>query len=1077
MAITVPAVTNRTVQTDRAPNQFQSDAGATPEAFGALEGRALQQGGNVIQQGAGLLNEAAERQKAEDDARNVLATTNDLKDRQRKFQYGEDGNGGEFSRQGSDALGGQQRTADFYKQTTAELSAKLTDPKQRLAFDRVVSAQRDADLDTVSRRAADERVKAATTVASVTLANATRAAVDVANDDKTADVNLNLGLAAIRSNITKQPQEAVEAAAVQFRSDLQTQRIARVAVDSPAEAEKMYERLKPQISGGDHAKVERLLEPLRARREGLSVATEYLGQPGPATRQVAAVAMSTAAPLVRAVIGQESSGNPNAVSSKGAAGVMQVMPDTAREISAKRGDGLIPANATDEQVRTILKDPSVGQAYGTDYLRTQLQRFGGDVPTALVAYNAGPAVAERWLKERKGPNDLSTLPAETQAYVPKVMSRLADAQGGGPADVGGKPDVFNQVRMGALPKPGEKFTAEKWPLKFYKPDDMLAPTPGGRQVDARAATMADALGQQFFEATGIRVPINDTTPGPGSAGKRRGASDPEDNPHVENSQHLHGRAFDFQVQNLSEAQKAQFLQIARSVGFSGVGFYEGKSGHLHLDTGKARSWGAMPKWAGGAMAVPALGASDVAVAPSLNGLPLPPSMRAAAGGAETGPRRAVSGGASGTGTSFLPPALSPEGRDLIGTPTPTVSSVAAGAAFGPGASGGMVPPAVSSAIRLADDLDPQALRDAVANDPRLLEKPAAMATAKAAVEREIRAREGQRKSALRDLRSEAIRHVQSGGASDDLSPEIYSALTDLDPKFVTDTLPAMEDRIRKRKDKTDPEAYHSLATMDDDKLADLDLTSWRSRLSQADYEKFSDRQKTAAKATASDAMKWDGIQGQTAIATNALKAAGIFPDKDDAEANRRAGLFMSRLDMARAAFQQENKREMKPAEFQEAIGHLMTPINGGDWTGKTQYLFEQGTSSENEFRRRNELPLIGTTGNVAPAQKLEQIPAPALQTLVDNFTAMRGTQPKADEAMRLFNDSVALETGRQPKPDGPTRTEIIASLRRRFGASIQTDASRSAELEAKVQDVYSRTLRSLFTPKPAASASAPAIPF
>ena len=1076
MAIQVPAVTNRSVQTERAPNQFQSDAGATPDAFGASEGRALQGLGGAAMQGASVLNEVAQQRKAEDDTRTVLAATNSLQDRKREFDYGKDGQGGELARQGLDALGGEQRTAEFFKTATADIASKLTGPKQKLVFDKVVSQQRDASLDTVARRAADERIKGATTVAKTTIDNALKAAVDVANDDKTADAQLNLGLAAIRSNITGQPKEAVEAAATEFRSQLQTQRIARVAVDSPIQAAAMYERLKPQIAGADHIKVEKLLEPMRARQEGQAIASEITGAPGPATRQVAAVALATAPPLVRAIGGVESSGNANAVSPKGAAGLLQVMPDTAREISQKRGDGLIPPGATDAQVRTILANPEIGITYGTDYLRTQLQRFGGDVPTALVAYNAGPAVAERWLKERKGPNDLSPLPAETQKYVPKVMSRLADAQGGGPTEGGGKPDVFNTVRMGALPPPGQKMTAENWSLKFYKPADLLAPTGGGRQIDARAATMADTLGAQFFEKTGIRIGVNDVNDNPGTAGKRRGASDPGDNPHVSDSQHLHGRAFDFQIQGLNDAQKAQFLQIARQVGFSGVGFYEGKSGHIHLDTGKPRSWGTMPKWAGGAMAVPALGASDMAVAPTLGGLPVPASMRAAAGGTATGAARPVSGGPAGTGTSFLPPALTADARDLIGTPTPTVSSVAAGASFGPGQTGGMVPAPVASSIRLPDDFDAQAWRDAVATDPRL-DSPAKQSAARAAVEREIRAREGQRKSALRDLRSEAIRTVQSGKGSDDLPPEIYSALLEADPKFVTDTLPAMEDRIRKRADKTDPLAYHELTRMDDARFADLDLTAWISRLSQADFQKFSDRQKAAGKATAEDANRWDGIQTRQALANNALKSAGIFPDKDDAEANRRAGIFYGRLDTAVAAFKAENKREMKPVELQETLTNLLTPINAGDWTGKTQYLFEQGTASENQFRRANQLPLIGTTGNVAPARKLEEIPQASLQTLLDNHTAMRGVAPTPAQAMQFYNDGVALETGRDPKPDGPTRTEIISVLRRKFGASIQTDASRSAEFEAKIQDTYNRTLRSLLTPKPAATSAPVAIPF
>ncbi len=152
-----------------------------------------------------------------------------------------------------------------------------------------------------------------------------------------------------------------------------------------------------------------------------------------------------------------------------------------------------------------------------------------------------------------------------------------------------------------------KMTPANWSLQFYRPEDMLPPT-GNRQVDARAATMADQLGQQFFNATGIRVPINDVRPGwkPGDAteGMRRGTADPSDNPHVEHSQHLDGKAFDFQVQNLSPDQKSQFLTMARQIGFTGVGFYEGGSGHLHLDAGPARSWGGQPDWASQAMAVP-----------------------------------------------------------------------------------------------------------------------------------------------------------------------------------------------------------------------------------------------------------------------------------------------------------------------------------------------------------------------------------------------------------------------------------------------------------------------------------------
>ena len=96
--------------------------------------------------------------------------------------------------------------------------------------------------------------------------------------------------------------------------------------------------------------------------------------------------------LVRAVIQAESGGNPRALSPKGAAGLMQLMPDTANQMGAK--DRF---------------DPEQNIASGTRYLRTLLDRFHS-VELALWAYNAGPGAV------RKG-----VLPLETREYVPQVL--------------------------------------------------------------------------------------------------------------------------------------------------------------------------------------------------------------------------------------------------------------------------------------------------------------------------------------------------------------------------------------------------------------------------------------------------------------------------------------------------------------------------------------------------------------------------------------------------------------------------------------------------------------------------------
>jgi soluble lytic murein transglycosylase len=82
--------------------------------------------------------------------------------------------------------------------------------------------------------------------------------------------------------------------------------------------------------------------------------------------------------LVKAVIAAESAFDPEAVSHKGALGLMQLMPATAAELGID--DPLVP----DDNVRG-----------GTRYLRLMLDRYG-DMNRALAAYNAGPQAVDRF---------------------------------------------------------------------------------------------------------------------------------------------------------------------------------------------------------------------------------------------------------------------------------------------------------------------------------------------------------------------------------------------------------------------------------------------------------------------------------------------------------------------------------------------------------------------------------------------------------------------------------------------------------------------------------------------------------
>ncbi|MBI1260635.1 MAG: transglycosylase SLT domain-containing protein [Rhizobiales bacterium] len=180
---------------------------------------------------------------------------------------------------------------------------------------------------------------------------------------------------------------------------------------------------------------------------------------------------------IRTVMRAESAGDVRAVSSAGAMGLMQIMPDTWAELRVRHRLGSDPY------------DPRDNILAGAAYLREMHDRYGS--PGFLAAYNAGPGRYEEYLSGKR------SLPVETRAYV----AALAPFVGGG--------DIAGPVIVATA----EPVSWTRAPLFVVRADAASAADPvpfDGRSEDASAAPGARDVSAIAPQSSGLFVARSST---------------------------------------------------------------------------------------------------------------------------------------------------------------------------------------------------------------------------------------------------------------------------------------------------------------------------------------------------------------------------------------------------------------------------------------------------------------------------------------------------------------------------------------------------------------------------------------
>jgi hypothetical protein len=399
----IPRLNNQSrVQVQAAPGVTSS--GNLPQsAFGA----------DVSGAAEGIANIAMQYKNRMDTAR-VMEADSSLTEFENTALY--DPENGALNLTGKNAFGAPDKVMADFDRTASDIRHGLNG-SQQVAFDKMTAQRRQQIQKTMNRHVANQAQAYEQEQLTSLIAGSQITASNYYNDPGRIQTELQRQTAALMASAQDNgwSPEKTQLAIREARANTHGAVLNRLAATDTNQAMTYYAKHANEMTPAVQAKYDAGIKVMRDRQTAESVVAGIVGGQGVGADGVWS-----------RMIQQESGGNQlnkdgtTVTSPKGARGIAQVMPDTAKETAAKMG---IP---WDEE--RYMKDPEYNMALGKAYYDEQIKTFG-DPMLAAAAYNAGPGSVSKWIAEYGDPRTgeisrqefASKIPfKETRDYVAKV---------------------------------------------------------------------------------------------------------------------------------------------------------------------------------------------------------------------------------------------------------------------------------------------------------------------------------------------------------------------------------------------------------------------------------------------------------------------------------------------------------------------------------------------------------------------------------------------------------------------------------------------------------------------------------